>query len=314
MSDNLLGSDDAEPSAEYVMYGESEQPPTEEAESEDVETDVDESDAEESEAQSQSDEADEEEDADEEAEVYDEPNDFAKYEFDEESGLYEFKSMGKKVRVNVPQLIKSWQGSRKVEAEIERLATERKGIFDEAKSKELTALQEQAKQYQASVQKLADLVKDSEMSEEQWEELRDTDIHEYTRLKELKQKRIEALAQAKQESEAQQLKRRQELISEESAKLLQVVGKEWADPEVREKEFSEMQEAMLGYGITQEEMKNLLDHRVWVVVRDAMRYQKAQQKVSSLKEDKKPPKKVKSGKAAPKDADPSIEELFYGSN
>lgn len=310
MLDNPNGSNPEEaevkPTSE-LFYGSEPEGPTETEEA------AAESEVEEAETEVDIDQSEEANEADEEVEVFDEPNEFAKYEYDPDSGLYEFKSMGKKVRVSEGQLIKNWQLSQKTERELESIANERKGVFDEAKQKELKTVQALAKDYEAKVAKLAELVSESEKTEEYWEELRDTDPSEYLRQKEIEQKRKDALKAAKEEQAQSKAAQRQQLTYQESQKMLEVIGDDWKDPEVRDKEFSEMQDTMMAYAITAEEMQHLLDHRVWVMCRDAMRWRKAQEKASQIKPVRKVPKTTKSS-ASPKKAEPkSTAELFYGS-
>jgi hypothetical protein len=316
MSDNLQGSDSEEvetPTSE-LFYGESEQEPTEVAENKAEEELEEESEEAEEEAPEEESESESTEDDDSEAEVYDQPNDFAKYEYDEEAGLYEFKSMGKKVKVNVPQLIKSWQADQKLTTELETIANERKGLWGEARSKELKSLQDQAAIYQEKLGKLDQLVSDSEKTEEYWQELWETDPGEARRQEKLEADRKKAIDDAKQEVVTQREQQRATRISEESAKLLQVVGDDWQDPEVRDKEFQEMQEMAISYGWTVEEMKLFIDHRAWIPFRDLVKFKKAQQKAASAKPaSKKTPKKVKTSKAQQSDGPKSTAELFYGS-
>ena len=314
MSDNLTGSDEGvevveEVSTPELFYGASEQEPTETA---DTVAEEELAEVEEEAAEQVSESEDTEED-DEDALVFDKPNDFAKYDFDEETGLYEFKSDGKKVKVNPETLISSFQMKDMLDRKLEEVANERKGVFGEAKSKELKALQDQAKQYQDAVGKLQQLVSDSEKTEEYWEELRDTDPSEFLRQKGIEEKRKQAISEAQYNQSVALEQRKKQVISEQSQKLIELVGDDWKDTEVMNKDFAEMQKTMLDYGVSEEEQSALLDARGWLMARDAMKYKELQKKASSTKEVKKSPKVIKTRQAPTKNAQKSATELFYGS-
>lgn len=311
MSDYQSGSDTEEAQAEvrHPFYDSAELTPTDEPESAEIVAEPEEEETE-LEAESPSSEVEEAED---EVEVFDKPDDFAKYDFNEESGLYEFNSEGKKVKVNPAQLIKSWREERKLTSELQKIADERKGLWGEAKQKELISLQEQARTHQEVVESLRQLVGDSEKSEEYWEELRETDIAEYTRQKELETKRKDALSKADADRVKAFQDQRKERIDAESIKLREAVGDEWKDQKVVAEEFSGMQEVATSFGLTPEEQNNIPDSRFWLAMREIMQFRKAKDNASKAKPVIKPTKTIKAQRSTPKEGPKSTAEIFYRS-
>jgi hypothetical protein len=92
---------------------------------------------------------------------------------------------------------------------------------------------------------------------------------------------------------------RQERIRQEREMLLRAVP-EWSDEAVRKAEQSELRDYALGLGFTDEQLDMVQDHKVFVMLRKAMRHDRAEatkeQKKEKLREKVKPAKKVmKSG-------------------
>lgn len=88
-----------------------------------------------------------------------------------------------------------------------------------------------------------------------------------------------------------------ETVKGEFEKLLAAVP-EWRDEKVRAKEFAKVVETAKSYGLGDEDVASMVDHRGWRILRDAMRYQdlvKAQ-KAAKSKIDKVGPGSVKTGK------------------
>ena len=309
MSDSLeSGSEEVSVSEADVFYSDAEPvEPTALAEEEEAATEP-EGETSEAEAVAESESHEEPED-DGEVEVFDKPNDFVKYEYDDESELYEFKSMGKKVKVNTDTLINNFQGSQKLNVELENLAKAKKGEFDGAKASELDTLREETTKYQALSQKLEGLITETD-EQIDWEHLREYDTPEYLKQKELQLTRKEALDKSSQEQAVKTQERQTQVRNAEADKLKQAVP-EWTDAKVMTEEAAEIRDHSFTRGFTQEEINHLYDHRFWLLMKDSKEL--AQIKAKKITEVKTLPTPVKS-KRTPmtKDVDKSAADIFYG--
>jgi hypothetical protein len=258
--------------------------------------------------------ADEDPDSDEEVEVFDKPNEFVKYELDEETGLYEFKSNGKRVQANIEKLINSYQGNQKVGVELENLAKAKNGEFDQAKQQQLDQLKAQSEQLESNAVQLVELLKDGQKSEEDWEYLRDTDPSEFLKQRDLQQKRVNALQKVKADNATKQQERVNQYRTQENEKLLQVMG--WEDAETLDKDIKVIHKEALEVGYTQEEAENIYDHRVLVSLFRAAKQREMKSKDFKGKEVKIPPKPVKSkrSKAPSKSKEVSDLDLWYNNS
>ena len=309
MLDNLNeGSNESsvEVSAEEAFYGKEEpSEPTQEAvekgETEDLE------DSEESEADGQPQTDDDDSD---EVLVFDKPNDFAKYEYDEESGLYQFRSNGKTVKANIEKLINSFQADQKLNIELENLAKAKKGEFDTARQKEIEVLQSEAAKFKELSDRLESLVKDTDEKID-WDELRDLDPSEYLKQKELQAKRKEALESSRSENQRKAQERMSEVRAVEAQKLKESIP-EWKDEKVMTKDVSVMRDHVFDLGFTQEEIDLISDHRFWLLIKDSSELKRI--KTKEVKEVKKIPASTKSVRSStPKKAEErSLESIFYG--
>jgi hypothetical protein len=309
MSDNLETEsvEEVTVSDADVFYNDAEPvQPTALAE-EEVETETE---AEEEVSEVEDDQPQAESEDDEEVEVFDQPNDFAKYEYDEESGLYEFKSMGKKVKVNTETLINNFQGKQKLNVELENLAKAKKGEFDGAKAVELETLRSEATKLQELSQKLESLITDTDEKID-WEDLRQYDMPEYTKQRELQQERKDALEKSNQERGAKIQERRTQVVSEEGAKLAELIP-EWKDPKVFESE-SKAVHAFALTRFSQEEINHLHDHRFWLMMKESSELATLKAKQKSIKEVKKLPTVVNSkrGTTTKKKVERSDADIFY---
>ena len=316
MSDNLeTGSDEVqEVDAVSVMYADSEhQEPTDEASEHVEEAELEEAETEEeADAEEASDQSEEVEEEDsEEVEIHDKPNDFAKYEYDDESKLFAFKSMGKKVKVNTETLINNFQLAQKSAKDLEAIADERKGIFNDAKTKELAALKVEADKFQELTAKLEEVI--GEQDNIDWKDLEENDPTEFLIQDNLRKRRQDAKDKAGLELATQQEERRQGIVNTEAQRLLEVKGDEWKKPEDKEAAINAMWSCAETHGITQDEMSQITDHRFMLILDKAAKFDALQKKSVTNKEVKKsPPKSVKSSKAPKAEEQKAVEDIFYG--
>lgn len=306
MVDNLeSGSTEESVSAADAFYNDAEpvEPPALASEEGETEAEVEEEASEAEDGQLQADS-----DSDEEVQVFDKTSDFAKYDYDDESGLYEFKSMGKKVKVNTETLINSFQADQKLNVELEKLAKAKKGEFDGAKASELQSLQAESVKFQELSQKLESLITDTDEKID-WDELRELDPSEYLKQKEIQQSRKEALSDSNRERTEKAQERSTEVRNAE-ADALKAAVPEWEDEKVMSGEAAEMREHIFAKGFTQEEVNHLYDHRFWLLVKDSNELAKI--KSHKVEEVKKPPTSVKSKRSPPAKKVKSAADTFYG--
>lgn len=217
-------------------------------------------------------------------------------EEEEEAELYTVTVGGKEREVSFDNLLSNYSKGEDYTIKTMALADDRKG-WDAEKTQYQQAIAAESQKLSATMAKLSEVINEKEQDAEYWADLRDTDPSEYLRQKEVQDSRKQALATAQGEANQKIEVQRQEAITSESQKLLQAIGDDWKDPEKRDKDISDMYAFVESRGITKEESGNILDHRFWLMARDAMQYQKLQKTGSVVsKQIKKAPKTVKSGK------------------
>jgi hypothetical protein len=206
---------------------------------------------------------------------------------------YTVKASGEELEVTFDELVENYEKGQDYYKKTSKLADERKD-FEAETAKLQSELQAERESVKAIVQNLESLVQDSEQKID-WEELRDSDPSEYLRQREIQQQRKDAVDKVKADQRVQLETRKKELLQTESQKLLSVMGDEWKDPEVRQKELESMYNYAYERGITQEEASNILDHRFWLMALDASKYRALQKTGDAVKKQvRKAPKTVKS--------------------
>jgi len=296
--------------AEELFYGSAEpEAPTDEAETEqEFTTEAEETEsAEEPEGQPEAEEESEGEEL-----VFDQPNDFAKYNFDEESGLYEFKANGQRVKANIETLINKFQGNQKVESTLEELANERKGVFSEAKNKELDSLRSQQSEYQERIKTLDDLLNNQQSATSLEEQLETGEIDhvEYVKLSKAKADAQDELKAAKLADQQAQTQLKQQRATDEAQKLMQGMG--WTDPQEATKELNLIYDYAETQGISREEIPHIVDNRFWITMSKAKKFDELQASANKAKSVAKPHKTTKTTKPAKQAETVSEAELFYG--
>jgi len=162
------------------------------------------------------------------------------------------------------------------------LADERKVV-----EQQNVAMAEKLTQLQAFIEQKEDSIN--------WEELRDTDPGEYLKQREAQDERKEAFEREKLELDKKQQGKRQEMISQETAKLIDIMGPTWTDDK-RAKDFEAAGEYLRSRGVTDEESGQFIDARLWAIIMDAKEYRRLQNtKTRISKEVKTAPKSVKPG-------------------
>lgn len=189
------------------------------------------------------------------------------------------------------------------------LAEERKALpkkIAEEKFSELTD----------SIQSLQSLIKETDEGID-WNELRENDIVEYTKQKELREKRISKINEAKQKAQIILNEQRQARLDDETQKLFDSIP-EWVDSkgniksDVVKADFELIGKYAKKIGFTDEDIQHLDDHRVYKSLLAAAKYDQAQEKVNK----KEPVNRVIKSKTKQSNSlqekTLSRAELFYG--
>lgn len=259
---NMVGNTTAdEPASEEITGGTDE--PVEEVQTEEAE------DSQELEAESESEEAD----TDEQDEDSD-PQDW-----------YTVKVGGEEIEVTLDEALKGYQRDADYRKKTMTLAEERKAVE-----------QEKARIGQL-VGDLESFVRHEEESVD-WEELRRENPEEYIARKD----KLEQAQKAKEQAQKEQQKFYQDLVNKESKALIDAMGGDdiWSVDQ-RNTDIKLASDYLQDKGFKDEDIGQIIDHRLWTVIIDAAKSQKYKQTEAKVKEGvRKAPKSVKPGqKVAP---------------
>lgn len=187
-------------------------------------------------------------------------------EAEDEEPVFTVKIDGKEIEVPQSELVSGYQKDADYRKKTAALAEERRAL--EAKEAEINTLREQ---YEAELAKVA-TGKDEEPN---WAQLaEDLDPWEYQKQRaqwEDEQKKVRA---AREKLQQERLREAQQLTAKEQQVLLEKVP-EWQDKKSFESAAKEMMD--LGtkhYGFKQEEIASTIDHRLILLLRDAVAYRK----------------------------------------
>jgi len=192
---------------------------------------------------------------------------------------FRVKVDGEELEVDESEVINGYQRDADYRKKTMELAEERKA-FEADKS--------------ARLEKLEKLIASQE-KEIDWESLRDNDPSEYLKQRELQAERKEALNAEKSEQAKKFEAQRNEYIEVESSRLKDSMGRDWT-AEKQKASFDAASEYLMSINISEDEINQLYDHRLWKMAFDAAEYaklRKTQGRVS--KEVREAPKSVKPG-------------------
>ena len=291
-----------------MMEPEEVTPESEEAQPEEVEESTDEIQDDSSEEVSEEEEESYEEEEESEEEL-DEDED------EEESNLnttYAVKVDGEEVEVSLDELISGYSRQSDYTRKTQELASQRNEMeqLQQQWASEISQAQAEREQY---VSALGQLVQNQLAGLEQytninWEQLREDDPIAFVTKKEEFRDAQERVRQAQAQQYQEQQKQEEEIakvrklaVQEEYKKLVEAVP-EWGDNEARGKLSSEISSYALEQGFTQEELKELIDHRSFIVLMKAQKYDALQKSDVKSKKVKNKPKVVRSGKGVSKKA------------
>lgn len=206
---------------------------------------------------------------------------------------------GKDVEVTDEELEKGYLRQSDYTRKTQELSSKRK-TFDE---QELPQVRAERQQLAAYFQQLENVIKSYQPDEPDWETLRLQDPDEFGRQWadwQLRQKRLTAVAEAKRQAQekvaADQAEQFKTYLQGEQSKLLEKVPT-WSDPKVARAEKARLLSYAQENGFSEDELKQVADHRALVMLRKAMLYDEAQTKKPALQQKIDAVKTAKPGSA-----------------
>lgn len=208
---------------------------------------------------------------------------------------------GKEGKARLRDLIKSHQLEGHLNQKLMTQAEEKKA-FETERQTFLQQTQHKLAQLDSGL-KVAQKLLEGEFAAVDWQNLQNTDPLAFNQQFVAFQQRqaqlnhiANQLGQERQQGQ-QQAAQQQQAYLQEQMKLMDTKIPEWADSKVRERDIADMSvTAHQAYGITEQEIKGLTDHRQILVLRDAWRWQKLQKsKPATLNKVKTAPRLLKPG-------------------
>ena len=245
-------------------------------------------------------ETEEEEEADEAEEESEEPD-----EEDEEELLYAVKVDGEEQEVTLDELMKGYSRQSDYTKKTQELSEGRKAIeqlYGQYNS-EINAVQQERQQY---ISALSQVIEHSVAGLDayqniDWETLKNEDPIDYLTKKEeqsamqnqvaynMQQRDQVALAQKQQQAQ-----RREHFRLSEQHRLVEVLP-EWSDADTRTQLTNDMREYAINNGFTEQDLSGLIDHRYFLTLMKAQKYDALQKSDVKAKKVKNKPKVVRAG-------------------
>ena len=205
---------------------------------------------------------------------------------------------GQKYEVNQEELINGYQRQADYSRKTEELSIERKQQEDQIR-REREALQSQLANISTLEQSLRTQL-DTEMASIDFDKMYEEDPSGAARLQYQMQKRQRDLEASRQQLQQSQQEEYQKYIQEQE-KQMYLKMPEMKDPEKASTVRTDMKRYLTDTGYSQAEVANLTDHRMLLILKDAMAYRKLQATKPGLaKKVSNAPKVVKSGTAKTK--------------
>ena len=250
------------------------------------------------EAEAEEAEVEAEADYDEAEEVeYDEPEAEDETEEAPAEPTYRVRVGDEEVDVPVSELTNSYMRQSDYTRKTQQVAEQRK-----AAEAELAEASAQRQRYAEQLATVEQALSQSEPTQEYWDQLYQSDPLEYTRQRDLMRERKDALEQVQveqqrvqQEHMAQLQAAAQTRLVEEQERMKELIP-EWLDPEVAQREKTQVVTYAQRVGYTEEELANVSDARAVAVIRKAMMYDELMsKKPAAQKKTQKAPKMTKGG-------------------
>ena len=234
-------------------------------------------------------------------------------EVEEESEVYAVKVDGEELEVSLDDLISGYSRHSDYTRKTQEIASERNRMAEMQQhwANEILQTQSERQQY---IETLGQVVNNSMSGLEQfanvdWDSLKESDpIASMPKREELReaQDRVQSMRNEQGMAQQQQFEELQRMkgmaVKEEQQRLLEVVP-EMADATKRKEIASSMTSYALEQGFSQEELKELVDHRHFLVLMKAQKYDALQNSDVKSKKLKNKPKVIRAGKGSNKKSD-----------
>jgi len=211
---------------------------------------------------------------------------------------------GQEGEATLKDVIKSYQLEKTLNGRLEAHANERKQ-FEAESSKAVQTLQERLQDVESTASAMEQLLF-SEYQSVDWSDLKENDPTEYmlkqqemrdqyARINQVKAKLKEDGEKAIQEQQQAFMQQNQQRLEWEKQALLEKIP-DWKDEERAKEGMTEISNYMRGLGFNDQELASIMDHRAFVIINKAMRYDQMQTKADpKMKQMKTKPKFVKPG-------------------
>ena len=209
-------------------------------------------------------------------------------EVSEEPEYFNVKVGGEDMQVTLEEALSGYQRDSDYRQKTMATAEERKKV--EARGAEIDS----------KLQELDSFIKREEDSTD-WDALRRDDPGEYLRRKEGLETIKEASKTAQSERDQELSAQRQEVVTAESQRLAEIMGGDTWSNEQRNMDLEGAVATLKDFGVTEAEMPNIVDHRMWRIAIELSKAQKLKTVKSKVHEQiRTAPKSVKPGqKVAP---------------
>lgn len=208
---------------------------------------------------------------------------------------------GKDSKVRLRDALKNYQLDGHLTQKLMAHADEKKAFETERQTFQQHT-QHKVKQMDAALQ-VATRLLDAEYADVNWQQLESSDPSEFNAKVAGYQRRQQALSyladqigQERKQADAQAATQRQAYLADQS-KLLDSKLPEWADAKKRDKDIAEMATDLnTAYGISEAELRSVVDHRQILIARDAWKWQQLQKaKPNIVNKVKNAPRLLKPG-------------------
>lgn len=235
------------------------------------------------------DEPDDEPDDVEDDEPEDEPDDDEHDEDDDEPSTtpesFTVKVEGEEIEVTLDEALAGYMRQSAFTRKTQEVAEQRKTLRSEAEQ-----LAAERQLYARKLQVVERALQQQTGDEPNWSKLKQEDPAQYAELRAAYQERREQIEAVQAEIERTEketeeaIKAARERIQADEAEMLVAKIPEWIDSDVALAEKRRMAEtAITAYGFTPEDLGNVTDHRLLLVLRDAMRWNEQQTKSQAAK-------------------------------
>ena len=210
-----------------------------------------------------------------------------------EEQLHKVKVAGQEFDVTLDELRNGYQRDADYRRKTEELSNDRKNFQSESEKQRLDYSQKLNELNQSLSVAQQDL--NAEMNSADLDKLYDEDPTEAARVERKLKKKQDALSQSLQKAQAEQKQQFETFLQDQQRKLVSKMP-EFSDPAKASSLKANMKNTLNNYGFNDQEVAQVYDHRIVMLVNDAMKYRSMQNSKPNLaKKISKPSKVFSSG-------------------